>query len=363
MTSFCISLWNIQGLNSSLFGLKSRNPEFLKEIRQIDLLILQETWCRGDEPTGCPPGYKELVVPSTKSKGVTQGRNSGGMLIWFKSELIHSIKPIKQAENKLWLKISKETLSTPQNVFLCAIYIPPLESPYFCEETFPNLEKEIIHFQSKGHIIICGDLNARTGDQPDFICNQGDHFITGGNVYFPSQHSRENSDKGVNTHGKNLLQLCRSLGLYIINGRLRGDTFGRLTHSSALGSSTVDYSITDLDLSYLRAFTVQPLTPLSDHSPITLYLNKTVINNHQVNSASKMYRLKQSPRWEQDSTEKYSQAINSQAVQTQLNSFMLNSFPQNKVGVDMAVESLNMVFKHSVQLINLNDKKKQSKKV
>ncbi len=72
-----------------------------------------------------------------------------------------------------------------------------------------------------------------------------------------------------------LLQLCRSLGLYIINGRLRGDTLGRFTFCSPLGNSTVDYMITDIDPSSLRSFTVRELTPLSDHSQITAYLKKT----------------------------------------------------------------------------------------
>ena len=57
------------------------------------------------------------------------------------------------------------------------------------------------------------------------------------------------------------------LGLYIVNGRLQGDSLGHYTFSSALDSSTVDYAITDLDPMSRRAFTVNPLTPFSqqDH--------------------------------------------------------------------------------------------------
>ena len=90
--AFTISSWNIQGLRSSAFGLKSRNPDFTKEIGNTDIVILQETWYRGDGPTGCPLGYRELVVPSTKLPGVKQGRDSGGMLIWYRADLTHSMK-------------------------------------------------------------------------------------------------------------------------------------------------------------------------------------------------------------------------------------------------------------------------------
>ncbi len=58
MKSLSISLWNIQGLKSSVFGLKRKNPDFMREIHDLDVIILQETWCRGEESTGCPSGYR-----------------------------------------------------------------------------------------------------------------------------------------------------------------------------------------------------------------------------------------------------------------------------------------------------------------
>uniref|UniRef100_A0A9J8AFQ2 ribonuclease H n=1 Tax=Cyprinus carpio carpio TaxID=630221 RepID=A0A9J8AFQ2_CYPCA len=127
MKSLSISLWNIQGLKSSIFGLKSKNPDFMREIDDLDIIILQETWCRGDESTGCPSGYREIILSSVKLRSTTQGRDSGG---------------------------KKDIISTSQPVFLCAIYIPPLESPYFQEETFQNLEQEISHFQAQGNVLL-----------------------------------------------------------------------------------------------------------------------------------------------------------------------------------------------------------------
>ena len=47
--------------------------------------------------------------------------------------------------------------------FFAPLYIPPLESPYFNEDSFSILEGEIYHFQVQGHVLVCGDLNARTG--------------------------------------------------------------------------------------------------------------------------------------------------------------------------------------------------------
>ena len=139
--SFTISSWNIQGLTSSAFGTKSRNPDFTKEIANTDIIVLQETWYRGNGPTGCPTNYRELVVPSTKQTGIKLGRDSGGMLIWYRSELTHLIKHIKTGAFYIWLEIDKELTSTEKNVLLCATYIPPIESPYFNDDMFSTLEE------------------------------------------------------------------------------------------------------------------------------------------------------------------------------------------------------------------------------
>ncbi len=156
------------------------------------------------------------------------------------------------------------------------------------------------------------DLNARTGLQPDFPDTQGSKYINNKltviNNTFSHIH-RNNHDHTVNKNGKDLLQLCRSLGLYIINGRLRGDTLGRFTFCSPLGNSTVDYMITDIDPSSLRSFTVRELTPLSNHSQITAYLKKT--ENNINTKPSKLYNIRKPYRWAENSAEEYQKALSS----------------------------------------------------
>ena len=107
------------------------------------------------------------MVPSTKLPGVKQGRESGGILIWYKSELTNSVKLIKTGQFYIWLEMDKGLTASEENILLCATYIPPLESPYYNKESFSILEEEINPFQAHGHILICGDLNARTGQRPE----------------------------------------------------------------------------------------------------------------------------------------------------------------------------------------------------
>ncbi len=123
--SFIISCWNIQGLRSSAFGLKSRTPDFNRQLEKSDIIVLQETWSRGDMPTGCPLGYREVIFPSTKLKSVSQGRDSGGMLIWYKTNLTQSIELTKKGDFSIWFKIKKEVVSTDKDLFMCAACIPP----------------------------------------------------------------------------------------------------------------------------------------------------------------------------------------------------------------------------------------------
>jgi len=170
-------------------------------------------------------------------------------------------------------------------VFLCALYIPPSESPYYNEDIFESLHSQMNHFQAH--------LNARTGSLPDYTTNNGNNYIFGQSflqniVNFP----RYNSDAQVNKNGKHLIELCQSLGLYLINGRMRGDSLGRYTYGSFRGCSTVDYMIADLDAFSFRTFTVKPLTPLSDHSQITIYLKRT--KNTNINTQpSKLYNIRE----------------------------------------------------------------------
>ena len=359
METKCLSItcWNIQGLKSFAFRTKGRDPDFTREIGNTDVIILQETWSRGEESTGCPPGYKEIIVPSIKKKGITQGRDSGGMLIWFKTNLIHSIDIVKKGDFSIWLKIKKGTFSVEEDVYLCATYIHPSESPYFKEESFSMLEDEISQYQAHGKVVICGDLNARTATAPDYINNQGDKHITDINIAMPTYPPRQNYDQITNQNGRQLLQLCRSLGLAITNGRLWGDSYGRYTHCSHLGSSTVDYMLTDIDPVHLKAFTVSPQTPISDHSRITLYIKQTQAH-HTDGENNKLQRAELAYKWDKNSKEHYQQVAGNNRIQSALNTFITKTHPQNQEGVNMAVRDLNNIFDDLATLANLKKPQK-----
>ena len=107
------------------------------------------------------------------------------MLIWYRADLTQSITLIITGTFYIWSEIQKEMILTERNVPLCVTCIPSLESPYFNEDIFSTQEGEINHFQAQGHALVCGDLNARTGQEPDTLSTQGDNHLSGGKALPP----------------------------------------------------------------------------------------------------------------------------------------------------------------------------------
>ena len=71
----------------------------------------------------------------------------------------------------------------------------------------------------------------------------------------------------VNKHGANLLELCQTGSLLIINGRLGSDKgIGEFPRVDTTGYSTVDYMLCNPDLfSKITYFNIENKVPESDH--------------------------------------------------------------------------------------------------
>ena len=84
----------------------------------------------------------------------------------------------------------------------------------------------IRYSQDYQNIFVIGDLNSRTASHHDFILNDNLHNsvldVVGGlftYVVDDTLPNRVNPDKGTNDFGSRLLNLCKSCGLRIVNGR------------------------------------------------------------------------------------------------------------------------------------------------
>ena len=158
-----------------------------------------------------------------------------------------------------------------KDIFLCAIYIPPRNSPYFNIDVFNDLENDIAKFSNEDYVILSGDFNARTGSALDHIEEDASVHIPGDMpILKHNLKKRNNYDNQINDRGKTLLDICKTCDLRILNGRTKGDSFGKITYHSPIGISTVDYVIVSHNfMNLIENFIVKQPTIFSDHSQIT----------------------------------------------------------------------------------------------
>ena len=108
--------------------------------------------------------------------------------------------------------------------------------------------------------------------------------------------------------------------------------------------------ITDLDSSSLSSFIVKPLTPLSDHSQINLFIKRSDTKLTQT-QPSKLFNIRN--RWDQNSTTQYQEAINTPKIQTVLDNFLDSTYSHSKEELNLAVDHINNIVRHTAKVAKL----------
>ena len=98
--------------------------------------------------------------------------------------------------------------------------------------------------------------------------------------------TRMSCDDRIYEFSTQVLNLCKSSNLRILNGRTIGDSLGKYTCYKWNGCSVVDYAIYDGDFlrSVLSFKVLDILDSWSDHCPITLNLNIGMERNARLNA-------------------------------------------------------------------------------
>ena len=267
-----IGYQNIAGRHCPILGCKLENQIDL----QNDIEILAETWSKCKNCTNSVEKYEliEKIDPS-KKRNCTKGRDSGGILVFAKSHIKPSLSVIKKGDGRIWFEIKKSLFhDIPNNLKICAIYAPPEKSHYLSTSFWEDLEGELISLTSvNSPTVIIGDLNARTGNLPDYL--DVDSLRDGDRLHLynrPKPDPRRNCDNKTNKFGQKTTGLCSSFNLQIANGRFLGDFWGNYTHhNSNQGQSTVDYAlVADSLFEHVEDFKILPLNTFSGHSKIVL---------------------------------------------------------------------------------------------
>jgi exonuclease III len=145
-----------------------------------------------------------------------------------------------------WVKLEKNHFGFSEDIYICCVYYPPSCSAYtqsLKHDILDCFEKDIIKYQKLGKILLCGDFNARISNTPDYILDDSNQYIPIHSDYLIDKAllQRKYQDQILDARGKDLLDLCISNQLRVLNGRVLGDMFGSYTCHTPNGSSTVDY--------------------------------------------------------------------------------------------------------------------------
>ena len=281
------TLLNVQGLISKRSN-KLQSKEMTQIFQQNDFILLTEIWIN-ELCDISVDGFTVFQLNRTCKKRNAK-RDSGGIALYVKSSLErHCVLVKKENDDIIWLKIDKSVLNLTYDLYLCLCYVIPTGSSREALTEISVLERisdYIVEISNSTencyHVLICGDMNSRTGTENDFVTLDNLN-----NDMLPEDYvtddfmARFSEDKSINSNGRKLLDLCKQNGLRICNGMLDDDeNVGKFTYVGSTGRSVVDYVICNPALfDVIRKFKVCEPNILSDHCALEFSLCKNIKNN------------------------------------------------------------------------------------
>jgi len=326
---------------------KCQSADIADIIKQHDIFAILESWL--DTNDSCPTIDGYVNFRSDRKKKRKAKRNSGGIIIYCRSNIVKGLSKIASSSNDiLWLKFDSLFFGFPNDLYLCVSYLVPESSPYAQGvDILQNLTDEVDHYAAMGSVAIIGDLNSRIG------AKQENHYRinTNGHNFDISQPDsvpiRLSCDTKMNSRGQKLMELLTNHDLLLANGRVCGDLNGKYTCCQKMGMSVVDMLIIPSDfINRLNYFTVADFDWYSDHAYISACFSVD-INKCQSVPATWSKLVRQFQNWNSESKQKFSEEIKSQAISNRLSNFCNTQFADSTLCVTNFVDIITDVL-HSV---------------
>ena len=151
--SISILSWNISGAFNKIAGDKySKLNESLTVSRLLssqDIFILTETHCSYADKINFE-GY--FVEPIIRPKSPKAPGYSGGLAIGVKESIRSGIKYLGNPTNcpeYTWMRLYKEFFNMPHDIYLLAVYVPPVKSPvHKIHDIFSLIEDDIAKYSA-----------------------------------------------------------------------------------------------------------------------------------------------------------------------------------------------------------------------
>jgi len=297
---------------------KLMEQDFINYVKSFDIFCMQETFTStAFDFSTLFHEYKVFHAPGVKLS--RHGRRCGGVALLIKKTLEQFVTSVNcKYDNILCIKLAKEMLESEKDIIFVTAYIPPYQSPYYRDKEtdcgIKLLEDFLLDTYQKGedgHLIICGDLNARIGvwdAQVDPDADDDDNFCT-----YPI---RQSEDKTINQFGKVLMDFCTTFQCIPLNGNHSNDKTGNFTFVADQGNSVIDYFLLSPELFYSANMFFEVGSRVeSKHMPIHLSFTSTE-NRNQSKSAD--YETITQLRWVSEKENEFKEAIHSEESRSTL---------------------------------------------
>ncbi len=230
---------NVRGVSTKL-----ENGILAPCLSNFDIIALSETLT----DTIDDEQMENFRIFTKKAKHGQKHGGFHGLCFMVRNEIAKHLRIVEDNELGLWLKVSSEVIGF--DFLLSTFYVPPESSRYFYYAIFDDLENEILNVTAKHDVpfLMCGDFNARTGRLNDFADPDTFDIVDSGDVNAAHELEaigktilRFNKDRICNNNGHALVNLCKTFGVNILNGRCgNDDQMGEFTCQTYNGNSTVD---------------------------------------------------------------------------------------------------------------------------
>ena len=277
--------------------------DFYSFFPNCKILCLSETWLTSTPKVTPSPLQEFKAFYSAGHKSKDRGRASGGLATF----IDRKIEAVLLDSSLYWLivKIEIDNFSA----ILINVYINRDTDIVVVLEMLEMSMLELRETHSEAELILVGDFNSRIG-----MLNQGIlELFNDVNL----EAERYNRDKKVDTRGRALAEFSENNGLFVLNGRSRGDAEGGLTYIGPNGSSTVDLALVGSGcLSMIYDFFVGDPPPVSRayHIPIKIVLLVALSEPGQEHNRASPKQFIQELRWKDNLKKQYIEEL---SLQTQ----------------------------------------------
>jgi hypothetical protein len=348
-------MWNVNGMfNKSLNYQKMNDDLFINEVKNHDIIALVETQTGPDDHIILEGFYPAIKADRPKPKGAP--RHFGGIAVLVKQELRKGIKFLEhRTQDYIWLKLCKEFFHLNNDIFVCVAYIPPCNSQYlnkFGDNILNYIQEDCAKYSRVGEIVLTGDLNARTGIKPDFVVGDNDKNVPLDLNYIMDKNMpvRNSFDSKVDKRGNEILDLCVSARLRILNGRKAGDSLGYFTCHKWNGNSVVDYALVSEglfdEISYFKVS--QAFLDISDHCMIAFKIKTPAIKVQKHTNI--LNALPAKFKWDNESIFRFQTALISQEVQNKISSFLAATYTSTEIAAESVVNILKTAAENSLKM-------------